>query len=163
MISMGDEDRGSDKRIWKLILRYYMIFSEQESRNWWPIIIYTLLVWILLCELFKKKRKSVSILLSLTPKIYRKLLLTRVMERISRKKGYILKGSVWTMKTYTVHLVLFSFCTFLEIHLVLFIPPLRFRQFNSTRDVRLCEYLFIFSFSNWKNKKKEEWNLNSID
>lgn len=64
-----------------------MVFSEQESRNWWPVITYTL------CELFKKKRKSVSILLSLTPKIY-KLLLTRVMERISKKKGYILKGSV---------------------------------------------------------------------
>lgn len=59
------------------------------------------------------------------------------------------------MKTYTVHLVLFSFCTFLEIHLVLFIPPLRFRQFNSTRDVGSCEYLFIFSLEIEKTRKKK--------
>lgn len=65
-----------------------MVFSEQESRNWWPVITYTL------CELFKKKRKSVSILLSLTPKIHGKLLLNRVWSGYQGKKGYILKGSV---------------------------------------------------------------------
>lgn len=48
-------------------------------------------IYFAMCELFKKKRKSVSILLSLTPKIY-KLLLTRVMERISRKKRLYFKG-----------------------------------------------------------------------
>lgn len=49
-------------------------------------------IYFAMCELFKKKRKSVSILLSLTPKIHGKLLLTRVMERISRKKRLYFKG-----------------------------------------------------------------------
>lgn len=69
-------------------------------------------IYFAMCELFKKKRKSVSILLSLTPKIY-KLLLTRVMERISGKKRLYFKGKC--MNDEDVHgpsLHYFSFARF---------------------------------------------------
>lgn len=114
-------------------------------------------IYFAMCELFKKKRKSVSILLSLTPKIYRKLLLTRVMERISRKKRLYFKGKC--MNDEDVH---GPFCIIFLLHVSRNPSGFIYPSFNEDLDNLIAREMYdraniylYFHFQIEKTRKKK--------
>lgn len=79
------------------------------------------------------------------------------MERISRKKGYILKGSVWTMKTYTVHL-----CIIFLLHVSRNPSGFIYPSFNEDLDNLIAREMYdraniylYFHFQIEKTRKKK--------